>query len=71
MTTYKINEISKTLDKLFKIGINTNNQILKLEWQDLNDFTPLEKSLIMDFKTAVKNKKIIQFLAGVEYGREG
>ncbi len=71
MTTYKINEISKTLDKLFKTGINTNKQILKLEWQDLNDFTPLEKSLIMDFKTAVKNKKIIQFLAGVEYGREG
>lgn len=75
MTSYKISEIIKTLDKLFKSGINTTEKVAKLKWYELNEFTPFEKSLIMDFKTVIEenyrsNKRkdfkfgIVEFLAG-------
>ena len=73
MAVYKMNDIMKTLDKLFKYNINTTEKLVNIKWQDLDsvgEFTPFEKSLIMDFKVAAKNKKIVEFLAGVEYERK-
>lgn len=78
MAKYKYSEISKTLEKLFKNNINTTEKIAKLKWQDIDsitEFTPLEKSLIMDFKIVVEqeyysNRRrkvpagIVEFLAG-------
>ena len=78
MAVYKLNDIMKTLDKLFKYNINTTEILANIKWQDLDsigEFSPFEKSLIMDFKVVIDenyktNKRrnikngIIEFLAG-------
>lgn len=78
MAVYKMNDIMKTLDKLFKYNINTTEKLANIKWQDLDsigEFYPFEKSLIMDFKVVIDenyktNKRrnikngIIEFLAG-------
>lgn len=78
MAVYKMTDIMKTLDKLFKNKINTTEKVVNIKWQDLDsigDFSPFEKSLIMDFKIVVEdnyksNRRrkiengIIEFLAG-------
>ena len=78
MAKYKLNEITKTLDKLFSYGINTTENVANLNWQDLDkigEFTPMDKSILMDFKFVIKenykiNKKkkikngLIEFLSG-------
>ena len=80
MAVYKLNEIMKTLDKLFKYNVKTTEKVATLRWQDLDfigDFTPFEKSLIMDLQVVIEsnynaNKRrkieggIIEFLAGVD-----
>lgn len=80
MAVYKLNEIMKTLDKLFRYNIKTTEKVATLKWQDLDfigEFSPFEKSLIMDLKVVIEknynsNKRrkieggIIEFLAGVE-----
>lgn len=56
MAVYKMNDIMKTLDKLFKYNINTTEKLVNIKWQNLDsigEFTPFEKSLIMDFKVVV------------------
>lgn len=50
MAVYKMNDIMKTLDKLFKYNINTTEKLANIKWQDLDsigEFSPFEKSLIM------------------------
>lgn len=78
MAVYKMTDIMKTLDKLFKNKINTTEKVVNIKWQDLDsigDFSPFEKSLIMDFKIVIEdnyksNRRrkiengIIEFLAG-------
>ena len=78
VAVYKLNEITKTLDKLFKYNVKTTEKVANLKWQDLDsigDFLPFEKSLIMDLKIIVESnyktnrrrkieKGIIEFLAG-------
>ena len=78
MAVYKMNDIMKTLDKLFKYNINTTEKLANIKWQDLDsigEFSPFEKRLIMDFKVVIDenyktNKRrnikngIIEFLAG-------
>ena len=58
MAVYKLNEITKTLDKLFKYNVKTIEKVANLKWQDLDsigDFSPFEKSLIMDLKIIVES----------------
>lgn len=83
MAVYKMNEIMKTLDKLFKYNVKTTEKVANLKWQDLDsigDFSPFEKSLIMDLKVVIESnyatnkrrkieKGIIEFLAGID-GKE-
>lgn len=76
MAVYKINQISKTLDKLFANGYKEYSQIRKLTWENLGDnipnLTTFEKGLILDFKSAIRsNKKMLQFLAGIETNEKG
>lgn len=76
MTVYKINQISKTLDKLFESGYKEYAQIRKLTWENLDDkipnLTTFEKGLILDFKSAIRNnRKLLQFLAGIETNEKG
>ena len=70
MQKYTLNQILRTLEKIFTKNIRTTKQIKNIKWDDLDKIdktlTPIEKSLIMDLKNAVANKRIIEFLAGKE-----
>ena len=62
---YNLTIISKTLDKLFKAGFNNEKIILNMKMEDLQkiqDITSLEMNIIIDFKKAIKDKNIVNFL---------
>ena len=63
---YNLNQITKTLDKLFKAGFDDEKSILAIKLDDLEkiqDVTSVEITIIIDLKRAIKNKKIIAFLS--------
>lgn len=63
---YNLNQITKTLDKLFKTGFNDEKSILAIKLDDLEkiqDVTSVEITIIIELKRAIKNKKIIAFLS--------
>ncbi len=66
MAQYTLTQSVKTLEKLFENKIDTEQKIKTLKWENLKQFSPLEKSFIMDLKEAVAKRKIIEFLAGKE-----
>lgn len=66
MAQYTLTQSVKTLEKLFENNIDTEQKIKALKWENLKQFSPLEKSFIMDLKEAVAKRKIIEFLAGKE-----
>ena len=64
---YNLNQITKTLEKLFDAGFNTDKKILALKLEDLERISNLQSSealIIIEFKKAIKNKNIIAFLSG-------
>lgn len=66
---YNLGQITKTLEKLFKAGFNTDKKILAMKLEDLEkieNLTSSEMLIIIDFKKAIKNRKIIAFLSGYE-----
>ncbi len=66
MAQYTLTQSVKTLEKLFENNIDTEQKIKTLKWENLKQFSPIEKSFIMDLKEAVAKRKIIEFLAGKE-----
>ena len=74
MQNYTLNQILKTLEKLFESNYTTTKQIKNIKWDNLEqinkNFAPVEKSLVMDFRDAVNKKKVIEFLAGKNLGEE-
>ena len=66
MPQYTLQQSVKTLEKIFENNIDTEQQIKNLKWENLKQFSPVEKSFIMDLKEAVAKRKIIEFLAGKE-----
>lgn len=66
MPQYTLTQSVKTLEKLFENNINSEQKIKALKWEDLKQFSPVEKSFIMDLKEAVAKKNVIGFLAGKE-----
>lgn len=66
MAQYTLTQSVKTLEKLFENKIDTEQKIKTLKWENLKQFSPIEKSFIMDLKEAVAKRKIIEFLAGKE-----
>ena len=63
---YNLNQITKTLDKLFKAGFIDEKSILAIKLDDLEkiqDVTSVEITIIIELKKAIKNKKIIAFLS--------
>ena len=74
MQKYTLNQILKTLEKLFASNYTTKKQIKNIKWDNLEqinkDFTPVEKSLVMDFRDAVSKRKVIEFLAGKDLCEE-
>ncbi len=66
-TKYNLSQITKTLEKLFEAGFNTDKKILALKLEDLTKIPNLQNNetmIIIEFKNAVKNRKIIEFLSG-------
>lgn len=66
-TKSNLNQITKTLDKLFSAGFNTEKKILAMKLEDLeklDNLTSSEMMIIIDFKRSIKNKQIIAFLNG-------
>lgn len=66
-TKSNLNQITKTLDKLFSAGFNTEKKILAMKLEDLeklDNLTSSEMMIIIDFKRSIKNKQIIAFLSG-------
>ena len=64
-TKYNLSQITKTLEKLFEAGFNTDKKILALKLEDLTKIQNLQNNetmIIIEFKNAVKN--IIEFLSG-------
>ena len=58
-----LNQITKTLDKLFSAGFNTEKKILAMQLEDLekiNNLTSSEMMIIIEFKRSIKNKQIIE-----------
>jgi retron-type reverse transcriptase len=74
MQKYTLNQIVKTLEKLFENNYTTTKQIKTIKWDKLDqinkNFTPVEKSLVMDFRDAVSKRKVIEFLAGKDINEE-
>ena len=71
---YNLGQITKTLEKLFGAGFNTDKKILAMKLEDLeklNNLTSSEMMIIIDFKKKKKNRQIISFLSGYkEKGNE-
>ena len=66
-TKYSLNQITKTLEKLFEAGFNTDKKILAMKMEDLAklpNLTSNETLIIIEFKTAIKNRDLIAFLSG-------
>lgn len=66
MPQYTLQQSVKTLEKIFENNIDTEQKIKNLKWENLKQFSPVEKSFIMDLKEAVAKRKITEFLAGKE-----
>ena len=69
---YNLTQVTKTLEKLFTAGFNTDKKILSLKLEDLEKIPNLQSAetfIIIKFKEAVKNKQIIAFLSN--YGESG
>ena len=45
------------MEKLFENNIDSEQKIKALKWEDLKQFSPVEKSFIMDLKEAVAKEK--------------
>lgn len=64
---YNLSQITKTLEKLFGAGFNTDKKILAMKLEDLekiSNLTSSEMMIIIDFKRAIKNRQVITFLSG-------
>lgn len=71
---YNFSNISKLLEKIFKVGYTDEKSILSIQLDDLKkipDMNSLEIVILIDLKKAIKNKKIIAFLSGNEEKKEG
>ena len=67
-------QISKLLEKLFKVGFNDEKAILNIQLEDLvkiSDISNNEIAILLELKKAIRNKKIIVFLSGKEEKKEG
>ncbi|MEF2663386.1 MAG: hypothetical protein U0M92_03600 [Bacilli bacterium] len=68
-TKNNVLSIAKTLDKLFNAGFNTDKKIIAMKMEDLEKLSNLTSSeifIIIGFKQAIKDRKIIEYLSGYQ-----
>ena len=65
---YNFNQITKTLEKMFEAGFNTERKILNMKLEDLTKVPSLQASetiILIEIKKAIKNRTLLSFLSGV------
>lgn len=64
MTNITIIQIIKALNKLGKSGITDDKVIKQLTYEKVSkvNLTPIEKIIILEYKEALKNKTVTNFL---------
>ena len=68
-TKYNFNQITKTLEKMFEAGFNTERKILNMKLEDLTKVPTLQASetmILIEIKQAIRNKTLLSFLSGVK-----
>lgn len=64
---HNLTQITKTLEKIFNAGFNTEKKILAMKMEDLEKIPNLlsnEALIIIDLKKAIKSKTLIAFFSG-------
>ena len=73
MVKYNFLQITKLLEKLFKIGFKDEKSIRNIGLEDLEkipDISSTDITIILELKKAIRNKKIIAFLSSGEEKKE-
>lgn len=68
-TKYNFNQITKTLEKMFDAGFNTERKILSMKLDDLIKIPNLQSSetlILIEIKNAIKNRNLLSFLSGAK-----
>ena len=68
-TKYNFNQITKTLEKMFDAGFNTERKILNMKLDDLIKIQNLQSSetlILIEIKNAIKNRNLLSFLSGAK-----
>lgn len=66
---YNFNQITKTLEKMFDAGFNTERKILNMKLDDLIKIPNLQSSetlILIEIKNAIKNRNLLSFLSGAK-----
>lgn len=66
---YNLMQITKTLEKIFKAGFTDDKSILAIKLEDIvrmEDMSSTDLNILMDLKSAIKEKKVIKFLSRSE-----
>lgn len=74
MTGYSTTQISKVLNKLYDLGIQTDKDVMNLTYSKLSEFKnilPIERIIILEYCEALKNKNITPFLCSKKSRKEG
>ena len=74
MNKYKLSQITKVLEKIFKAGFKTEKDILNIKLDDLTriqDVNGNEIIILLDLKKAIKNRQIIAFLSNSDETKGG
>ena len=67
MKDNNLNSKMRTLEKLFKVGFNTDEKIKNMKIDDIfkiNELTSIDIQNIKDLIEAIKSKKVIAFFSG-------
>ncbi len=67
MKDNNLNSKMRTLEKLFKVGFNTDEKIKNMKIDDIfkiNELTSIDIQNIKDLIEAIKTKKVIAFFSG-------
>lgn len=67
MKDNNLNSKMRTLEKLFKVGFNTDEKIKNMKIDDIfkiNELTSIDIQNIKDLIEAIKAKKVIAFFSG-------
>lgn len=74
MNKYNLSQITKVLEKIFKVGFKTEKDILNIKLDDLTriqDINGNEIIILLDLKKAIKNRQIIAFLSNSDETKGG